>query len=316
MAKIRIIQTVITLSVGIFVMFGGLSFSASPAHAETTRSYVSSNLLQAASFDSTNAWNAGAGTINRTSYKSGTNKVTALEGANFGATSTKKAGSSIAQTVTVNAKAGESYTATIWLRAASGTFNGRVVLWGLDSGSGQESASTSFAVGATWTRVTTTLSMAKPHNQLKLEIYEDTTGKDLYLDAAYLGALDGMAAKLSAFASAHPENSYGGQCVAFVKQYLLDVHGISAGAWGNAINYASGRGEAANQLRARGFTWHTDTNFQDGDILVWNYSPVGHVGIWYAYDGNRNVFDSNYNRDERVHHQTFSNSQYLGYWRK
>ena len=78
----------------------------------------------------------------------------------------------------------------------------------------------------------------------------------------------------------------------------------------------------ATQLAARGFTWHTDRNFQDGDILVFGQnstaqtSSLGHIGIWYGgqlYDQNdgwrANARTANYSPFKDV------SPALLGYWR-
>ena len=117
--------------------------------------------------------------------------------------------------------------------------------------------------------------------------------------------------------------------MSLVRQYLEQVYNIRTSAAGNAINYANGRGAGANLLAANGFTWHTDTNFQNGDILVWQQNAAsvipanGHIGIWYGgqvYDqsdargahvgqGGSGVRTANYSGG-------LFTGGYLGYWRK
>ncbi|MBB2989037.1 VCBS repeat-containing protein [Mycolicibacterium iranicum] len=119
---------------------------------------------------------------------------------------------------------------------------------------------------------------------------------------------------------AAPDGSYPGECVSLVKRFLRDVHGISAGAWGNAVDYRQGA-VGGNQMAARGFVWRTDGNFQNGDILVWGSgagTAFGHIGIWHAgklYDQN------NYGSGRASAPRTANYSPYippgrLGYWRK
>jgi VCBS repeat-containing protein len=132
-----------------------------------------------------------------------------------------------------------------------------------------------------------------------------------------------------------------GECVTLIKQYVSEVFGITPGAWGNAINYAQGAGTGGQQLAANGFTWHTDRNFQDGDIIVWHswlydtsvgkVVDYGHVGV---YD-QKQIFDARDARhkstgDPEGRKANFSgafwpsngvagasgSSQYIGYWRK
>ncbi|WP_271395740.1 CHAP domain-containing protein [Neomicrococcus lactis] len=106
-----------------------------------------------------------------------------------------------------------------------------------------------------------------------------------------------------------------GQCVALVKAYLQAVYAITAGAWGNAVDYRAG-GTGGQQLAGRGFTWRTGTGFQNGDILVWGKgtatSTYGHVAVWY----NGKIFDQNYAGRMTAGLDPFFTSGFLGYWRR
>lgn len=104
-----------------------------------------------------------------------------------------------------------------------------------------------------------------------------------------------VAARLKAWVEDNHGNQVGdGECVALIKDYLDEFYGLNADGWGNAVEYAYGRGKGGTELDARDFTWRTDTRFQDGDIIVYqqggyNTSPAGHIGIWYQgklYDQN------------------------------
>ena len=115
---------------------------------------------------------------------------------------------------------------------------------------------------------------------------------------------------------------YVGECVSLVTQYLKYTFGITPGPWGNADAWAAGR-SGGNQMAAHGFVWHTDTSFQNGDILVYNSV---HIGIYY----NGQLFDSNSTWNGRganglggwaARHAGFSPlggkiPGYVGYWRK
>jgi hypothetical protein len=120
--------------------------------------------------------------------------------------------------------------------------------------------------------------------------------------------------------------TFPGQCVSLVSRYLLEDFGITSGSWGNAVDYRAG-GTGGNQLQARGFVWHSDTAFQNGDILVYGQGPNGdpgvngHIGIWY----NGRIFDQNDGRGSRTYDPNtgtysvgfapFFSNGYLGYWR-
>jgi hypothetical protein len=116
------------------------------------------------------------------------------------------------------------------------------------------------------------------------------------------------------------QGTYPGECVSLVSQYLLQVHGITTGAWGNAIDYQSG-GSGGNHLAANGFSWSADQSFANGDILVWGQSaaagtgPLGHVGVWYGgkvYDQN----DGRHSPATVAGYSAFWTGGYLGHWRK
>ncbi|MEE6175509.1 hypothetical protein [Mycobacterium sp. 050134] len=108
-----------------------------------------------------------------------------------------------------------------------------------------------------------------------------------------------------------------GQCVALVRKYLGDVYGITDGGWGDAYAYGKG-GTGGNRLESRGFDWHPDQGFANGDILVWRQDPrfaglsYGHVAIWY----NGRIFDQNYNGRLTAGSDPFSDYGYDGFWRK
>lgn len=115
---------------------------------------------------------------------------------------------------------------------------------------------------------------------------------------------------------ANNRGSYAGQCVSLISRLLVEVYGVQHGAWGNAIDYQSG-GRAGQQMAANGFDWNTDTNFQNGDILVWgngvNTSSYGHIGIYW----NGQIWHQNWNNNQTLHTIDFNNNidAYLGYWR-
>ena len=69
-------------------------------------------------------------------------------------------------------------------------------------------------------------------------------------------------------------------------------------------------------MAANGFSWNTDHNFENGDILVWGdgaqTSSYGHIGIYY--EGQ--VWQQNFNGDRSsAHLRRPDSTAYLGYWR-
>lgn len=115
---------------------------------------------------------------------------------------------------------------------------------------------------------------------------------------------------------ANSSGSYSGECVSVISRLLEEVYGVDHGAWGNAIDYQKG-GSGGQQMAANGFSWGTDTNFQNGDIVVWgngaNTSAYGHIGIYW--DGQ--IWHQNWNGDRSLHTIDFNDDidAYLGYWR-
>lgn len=75
------------------------------------------------------------------------------------------------------------------------------------------------------------------------------------------------------------DGQYVGQCVSLINQYLSKVHGINAGAWGNAKDWAS----TNNPIRQ----WFTPVNqSQPGDIGVSTAGGGGYGHIWiYTANG-------------------------------
>lgn len=119
--------------------------------------------------------------------------------------------------------------------------------------------------------------------------------------------------KVKGTSVANAAGGYRGECVSLVSQYLLQVRGLRTGAWGHAIAYRAG-GSGGNQMKAAGWTWHTDRNFRDGDVLVWG-SQVGvngHMAVWYA----GKMMQQNFAGRPYVTLDPFYATGYLGYWRK
>ncbi|MCU1479470.1 MAG: lysozyme [Subtercola sp.] len=132
--------------------------------------------------NSITGWFPGNGTVNQLIY---TDPSSAEDGSSFLASNTAVPWHSMAQDVQRTLSVGEQATATIWLRAAWGTFSGQFNLWGI--GNTQESASTPFTVGTTWQKFTVRLPVvSSSHSSLRFEVYMTTTGDTLFLDNATL----------------------------------------------------------------------------------------------------------------------------------
>ena len=78
---------------------------------------------------------------------------------------------------------------------------------------------------------------------------------------------------------------YGYQCIDILKQYLYEVKGIKAGAWGNAIDYWY----STNPTLLKSFDRLATKSARTGDIVIFsgvNGNPYGHIGI---ADGNSGI---------------------------
>ena len=68
------------------------------------------------------------------------------------------------------------------------------------------------------------------------------------------------------------ENSYKGECVSLVQQYLNKVHGLEFKARGNAKDWANIEIEGFNRF-------DVSNTLKAGDIIVWNYGKFGHIAL-------------------------------------
>ena len=110
------------------------------------------------------------------------------------------------------------------------------------------------------------------------------------------------------------KGGYQGECVSLIPEFFEDPHGVDHDAWGNAIDYQNG-GIGGQKMAANGFSWNTDHNFENGDILVWGdgaqTSSYGHIGIYY--EGQ--VWQQNFDGDRTLHTYDGLIDAYIGYWR-
>jgi len=84
---------------------------------------------------------------------------------------------------------------------------------------------------------------------------------------------------------------YGGQCVDLAKAWLDWLGYEVSGAWGNAIDWDK-HGSKAD------LEWIPNTPSgvpKEGDLIVWNWKPYGHIAIFVEGDVNSfKSFDQNY----------------------
>jgi hypothetical protein len=162
------------------------------ANLDADGALLISPYLNNASFESSSAgWFANnlASAVNFQQYNPGNYGTNyAHDGSGFLEMNTSTPGGSVAQDVPgYYPQPGESYSFSVWLRAAPGvnSVSGTVALWGL--GGAQESGATNFTVGSDWMLVTAPLDVQNPgHTSLRAEIYMQTTGANLDADGATL----------------------------------------------------------------------------------------------------------------------------------
>jgi hypothetical protein len=238
-----------------------------------------SNYLQSSSFEggSVSGWNWSNGAINRAAYNMPT---VAKEGNYFLATNTGVAGRAVTQDVARTTNVGEQANATIWVRSGSTkAFSGKAVLWGL--GGAQENAVVPFSVGPNWTKVDVKLPVRKSaHSVIRLDIYMDSTGIDLFTDATSLSF--SQAPKLQndlvnpsfegSFANWVPGNG-------FMNQQIYQHGAAKDGGWFAASNTPVAGRSFAQTINASTVTDQTWT------FSVWlrsaeNTTFKGRVALW------------------------------------
>lgn len=131
-------------------------------------------------------WNAGL-TPGVVSAQLATPEVPAPDGQVVGVTSASFESGSIATDVKRRTAVGETYTATLWLRAATAgdTWEGTLALWAL--GGATELAALPVSISDTWTQVSISLPIAQQsHDTLRIELYTNSPGEVLYLDGVML----------------------------------------------------------------------------------------------------------------------------------
>ena len=90
-----------------------------------------------------------------------------------------------------------------------------------------------------------------------------------------------------------PEQSYKGECVSLIQQYLSTVHNISFKARGNAKDWSEIKIEGFTKLKSidKSLILHA------GDILVYNYGKYGHLSL-ITTDGK--MLDQNKNGNRKI----------------
>jgi len=141
-------------------------------------------LLRNASFElATSPWQPFGGSQETAMT---THTGAAEDGQSYLETNTSTAGGSVFQDVSAAVTPGQDDTLAIWVRSHSGQpLTGTLALWAMGI-NGQESRSTIFTAGASWTLVTTTLDPLLSHSLLRAQVYLPASGAVLDLDGARL----------------------------------------------------------------------------------------------------------------------------------
>lgn len=147
------------------------------------------NLLKNAGFEaSSSGWGSGVKTVGLARKKS---SASAESGAWYLSTSTAKKGSSLRQTVKRTSRAGEVYTASVWVKSRSSSTPFRTVLKLTATGGRSESARAEATVGPEWTQLQVSLPVTRTHTAFVFDLYEMTTGVSLAVDSALLAEGEG-----------------------------------------------------------------------------------------------------------------------------
>jgi len=151
---------------------------------------LQANLLPNGSLESgSTGWGIHESRTNMTVYASSqVGSPGPVDGAHLGATNTPNANGSIEANVTRKLAAGDSYTATIWLRSGSAgsTFKGTLALWELGP-DGNSAASAAVSVGTKWTKYTVSLTVQhSTATSLRLQLYQTANGPTVFFDGAVI----------------------------------------------------------------------------------------------------------------------------------
>lgn len=149
---------------------------------------ITPNLLPDGSFEGNVAgWSVHEAGTNLAVYPSATGQQVAVDGSKLAATNMAVANGSIQADLARTLRVGETYTASIWVRAASpgARFSGTLALWGL--GGTNTAASQPFSVTDQWTEVTVTQTITQSNqNSLRLQLYGQTPGVTIFVDGSRL----------------------------------------------------------------------------------------------------------------------------------
>jgi Carbohydrate binding domain len=150
---------------------------------------LTGNLISNGSFESGVAnLTASNGTATITSVPATPTTTGLIAGTKWAEFTVPTSGYSVALGVDRTLTAGETYTATLWMRTAdpTKTFSGKLALWAT-GGVSQNATKTVTGITGTWTPVTVALKIADANNDhLKVELYSTAPSVELLLDGVVL----------------------------------------------------------------------------------------------------------------------------------
>jgi hypothetical protein len=145
------------------------------------------NQLANSSFEQgTTGWAASSSAQSLTTGTTSTLGAAPKSGSYAARLATTTAGTSVSQTVAWTPQVGDTFTASAWVRSATGApITGRLAAWAL--GGTNEVNFEKFTVRGSWTLVTFTLPVKSAgHSSLRLEVYDDTVNQALLVDGTRL----------------------------------------------------------------------------------------------------------------------------------
>ncbi len=171
-------------------------------HGPAMNSACPPNMVTHASFEG-GGWGWGpiskpnGATVNLQTY---TDASRAVDGSGFLEANTTQSSGSIGQDVPVVPVAGQSYTLSMWMRAAPGNsapVSARLTLWGM--GATLENGQTTVELDNNWRLVTATLDAKNTgHSAMRAEVYMLTPSRNYNFDSASLQVGNARTGKLTA----------------------------------------------------------------------------------------------------------------------
>ncbi len=229
-------------------------------------------------------------TVNITTY---TNSGRQRSGKVYLESNTSKPGGSVGQDMSGDPVKGKHYDFTVWARTSGGTAVVQPTLWAL--GGTQESASTSYTIGTTWTPIRVVLSPTRNgHTSLRAELYMNTTGVNYRFDDASLKVTSGRPSFSQNPIGAFDSVSSPAPARVRVRGWAFDPNAPTAPT--NIHIYVSGRAGTAG---AEGKSIGNATIERSGVAGAYSWAGAGHgfdVILSTAKRGNQEVCAYSINR--------------------